>query len=81
MNTQFYERYFLMYLEASQEQRDEAKRHWMMCHRQNIKADRQDLIIFSAKILFMIDMAQEYIERHEAAEHVTEWEYMTAYNA
>ena len=64
MNMRFYERYFLMYITATQENRDAARKHWILCHKQNVMDKRDDLIIFSSKVLAMIDLAQDYIDKH-----------------
>lgn len=64
MNMRFYERYFMQYITATPEKREEAKKHWISCHKQNIMNKRDDLIIFSSKILAMIDLAQDYIDSH-----------------
>lgn len=59
---EFYERYYWQYKAADDQTRKEAKEHWLKCHRENLKADRKDLIIFSAQILAMIDMAENDIK-------------------
>ena len=57
----YYEMHFVRYLQADKETRKASRDHWLKCHRENIKADRDDLIIFSAKMLASIDLADAII--------------------
>ena len=63
----FYEQYFIRYMCASDDMRRECKAHWEKCHSANVASGREDLIIWSGKILSMIaladsDKAQETLE-------------------
>ena len=60
----YYEDHFLKYLTAPQETRQASREHWLKCHAENLKNKRDDLIIFSAKMLASIDLADEYLKTH-----------------
>ena len=55
----FYKQYMMRYMMADVETRKSAKQHWVKCHLENVASGRDDLIIFSAKILGAIDVADE----------------------
>ena len=52
----FYESYYARYMAAPPELRKAARDHWTKCHKKNLELKRDDLIIFSAKILAIIAM-------------------------
>ena len=54
----YYSAQVIRYLEADSETRAVAKAHWLKCHAENLKADREDLIIFSGKNLNSIMIAE-----------------------
>lgn len=54
-----YERFYEMYKNANEDLRKESKEHWLKCHSENVAADREDLIIFSARHLAIIAMIEE----------------------
>ena len=54
MKKDFYQNYYYRYLTATPDARQAARDHWTKCHIENVKADRNDLIIFSGKILAAI---------------------------
>lgn len=56
----FYKKYFFMYLQADEATRQASIDHWTEKHAENILADRDDLIIFSAKMLAAATLAQKY---------------------
>ena len=58
MTTNYYATYAIRYYEADQQTRNDAKRHWQECHADNLRSGREDLIIFSAKMLGSIEMAE-----------------------
>lgn len=55
----FYKQYMERYMMADVGTRKSAKQHWVKCHLENVASGRDDLIIFSAKILGAIDVADE----------------------
>ena len=57
----YYKTYMKRYLMADPETRAVSKKHWTKCHIENIVSGREDLIIFSAKILGAIAAAEELI--------------------
>ena len=58
----YYKEYVERYMLASQELRDDAKRHWIECHKKNLAAKRDDLIIFSSKMLASITLADDLVK-------------------
>lgn len=59
----FYNRYFLAYLDATEDKRTEALAHWTRCDKKNRESGREDLWIFSTKMLYTIIMAQTVIDK------------------
>lgn len=60
----WYTRYFLMYVSASEENRRAAKKHWIECHKRNMALNnRDDLTIYSAKILASIALAEDVLNQ------------------
>ena len=59
----FYNRYFLAYIDATQEKRDEARAHWIKCDAENRASNRPDLIMFSTKMLTTIILAQQVVDK------------------
>ena len=57
----YYKTYMTRYIMADTETRAASKKHWIECHIENIASGREDLIIFSAKILGAIAVAEELI--------------------
>ena len=55
----FYKQYMERYMMADVGTRKSAKQHWVKRHLENVASGRDDLIIFSAKILEAIDVADE----------------------
>ena len=55
----FYKQYMVRYMMADVGTRKRAKQHWAKCHLENVASGRDDLIVFSAKILGAIDVADE----------------------
>lgn len=64
-NPDFYNSYVIRFLEANETTRAECKEHWANCHAANLKAHRDDLTIFSGKILASISIAEEIIKEQE----------------
>ena len=58
----FYNSYVIRFLEANETDREACKDHWTTCHAANIKAHRDDLTIFSGKILASISIAEKIID-------------------
>lgn len=69
--TNFYETYFIRYLESDIETREKTKQYWIEKHQENIKADRNDLIIFSAQIIAMIVLAEHAIKNNTVNSAIT----------
>ena len=65
MNTRFYIDYFERYLDADEQTRQEALDHWRRCDEENRKQDRPDLIMFSSKMLTIIELADRTVRRFE----------------
>ena len=57
----YYKTYMMRYLMADAEMRAASKNHWTKCHIENIASGREDLIVFSVKILGAIAAAEELI--------------------
>ena len=55
----FYKQYMVRYMMADAGTRKSAKQHWVKCHLENVASERDDLIVFSAKILGAIDVADK----------------------
>ncbi len=53
----FYEEYAIRYYATTPEQKKAARDHWTKCHMENVASGREDLIIFSARILAAMDTA------------------------
>lgn len=53
----YYKTFFARYINSDAETRAASRDHWIKCHIKNIESGREDLIIFSAKILAAITMA------------------------
>lgn len=62
----FYKQYMMRYMMTDTESRRSAKQHWVKCHLENVASGRDDLIIFSAKILGAIDIADEILSSRAA---------------
>lgn len=62
----YYKDYFLRYIAADSATRAESRQHWLKCHAQNIASGREDLIIFSAKILGAISLADDMLGKLNA---------------
>lgn len=60
------ENYKKLYKAADKQLRKETREHWTKCHEKNIESGRNDMIIFSGKILAAITTA----EVEEAAQHM-----------
>ena len=61
----FYNSYVIRFLEANEATRAACKDHWTTCHMANTKAHRDDLTIFSGKILASISIAEKIIKDQE----------------
>ena len=61
----YYSAQILRYIEADKETREAAKAHWLKMHAENLKADREDLIIFSGKNLEAIMTAEAILAEQE----------------
>lgn len=59
---EWYKDHFLAYIKAAPEVREESRKHWIRCHKENISSGREDLIIFSAKMLGSICLAEEFLK-------------------
>jgi len=57
----WYKKHFLLYMAASPEMRKESKKHWIGCHKKNMESGNEYLIIFSAKILAGMMLADDMI--------------------
>ncbi len=62
----YYKDYFLRYIAADEATRAESRQHWLKCHAHNIASGREDLIIFSAKILAAISLADDMLGKLNA---------------
>ncbi len=62
----YYKNYFLQYIAAPEAIREESRRHWLKCHAENVLSGREDLIIFSAKILASIALADDMLNKLSA---------------
>ena len=62
----YYKDYFLRYISANKETREASRHHWLKCHAENVLSGREDLIIFSAKILASISLADDMLEKLSA---------------
>lgn len=60
----FYETYYLRYLQADTDTRRQSRDHWLNVHKANMATGRDDLTIFSAQILARITLADEYLKHH-----------------
>ena len=58
----YYKTYFFRYLHADEATRKASIEHWTRCHAKNVLSGREDLIIFSAKMLGSAVLAQKYID-------------------
>lgn len=56
----FYENQIIRYLESDSETRQKSKEHWLKCHAENVLSGRDDLIMFTSKILAAY-MFAEYV--------------------
>lgn len=54
----YYKQWAEMYRKCNEEQRKASKAHLINVHRENMKSERNDLIMFSASILAMITMIE-----------------------
>lgn len=54
----YYKQYAEMYRNSGAETRKASKAHWIKVHGENMKSNRNDLIMFSASILAMITMVE-----------------------
>lgn len=61
----FYSSYTVRYIEADTQSRKESKDHWLKCHAANIADDRNDLYIFTSKILAAITLAEAIIQEQK----------------
>ena len=57
----YYKTYMMRYIMADTATRAASKKHWTECHIKNMASGRDDLIIFSAKILGAIAAAEDLI--------------------
>lgn len=62
----YYKDYFLRYISANTAVREASRKHWLKCHAENVLSGREDLIIFSAKILASISLADDMLEKLSA---------------
>lgn len=63
----FYSSHTIRYIEADAQSRKESKDHWLKCHAENVASGREDMIIFSSKILAAISLAEAIIEEQKAS--------------
>ena len=59
---EYYKKYLVRYMLADAETRNAAKKHWIKCHKDNMKSGREDMIIFSAKMLASITLAEDLMK-------------------
>ena len=65
---EYYKKWFFRYLQADQETRKASVEHWTRVHAQNVLSGREDLIIFSAKMLGSAALAEKYYQfKHKNA--------------
>lgn len=62
---EYYKTYFFRYLKADQKTRAASINHWIKCHAENVLSERDDLIIFSAKMLAAALLAEKYAQFKE----------------
>lgn len=53
----FYENQIIRYLESDSETRKKSKEHYLKCHAENVLSGRDDLILFTSKILAAYTLA------------------------
>lgn len=61
----FYKSVTIRYLEADNKTRSATKAHWQKCHTKNMADNREDMIIFSGKMLVAISIAEAIIEEQK----------------
>ena len=60
-NPDFYSNYTVRFIESDSTTREESKAHWQNMHAKNLASGREDMIIFTAKILAAIEIAEAII--------------------
>lgn len=60
---EYYKKYLERYMNADSNLRRQAKEHWTIVHAQNLESGRDDLIVFSAKMLASITLADYLSEK------------------
>ncbi len=63
----FYSSHTVRYIEADDQTRKESKAHWLKCHAENLASGREDMIIFTSKILAAISLAEAILEEQKAS--------------
>ena len=59
---EYYKEWFFRYLRADEDTRKASIEHWTEKHAENVLTGREDLIIFSAKMLGSAALAEKYIQ-------------------
>lgn len=60
--TDFYDTCFINYIEADEQTRAASRQHYLNRHKENLASGREDLIIFTARILAAYSLADEILE-------------------
>ena len=63
----YYEFWLDRYMMADAETRKASKEHWIQKHKENLAAKRSDLIIFSAKMLATVTLADDLMDKAKEA--------------
>lgn len=63
----FYSLLTIRYIEADEHSRKESKDHWLRCHAENVASGREDMIVFTSKILAAISLAEAITEEHKTS--------------
>lgn len=60
----YYNTYILRYLLANNDTRNASKQHWLKCYRKAIESNDEANIIYCARIIASIALADDYIKTH-----------------
>lgn len=60
---EWYKNHFLLYMAQDEKTREASRRHWLKCHAENMASGRDEMIIFSAKMLAGIALADDILEK------------------
>lgn len=60
--TGYYKTWFFRYLNATNETRQASINHWTKCHIENMASGRDDLVLFSGKMLGAALLAEKFLQ-------------------